>query len=112
MSAYPEAMRRIVSAGPRPIGRIVVDWTQEGVSHGVDIAVDPDHRASGAGLHMLRAWLGAADRLGTPCRLTVRADNPARRIYARLGFATAQAPADHDPLVVMSRPVLPRQRSV
>ena len=102
-NAYPIAMRRIVCDGARPIGRIVVDWTREDMSHAVDIAVDPERRASGAGLHLLRAWIAAADALGLPCRLMVRADNPARRIYARLSFVAAQDTRPDEPVVVMTR---------
>ena len=85
-AARPRAMRRIVMLGAQPIGRIIVDWDQPGASHGVDIAVHPDHRRSGAALAMLRAWIGVADASGRACTLDVIADNPARRIYQRLGF--------------------------
>jgi GNAT superfamily N-acetyltransferase len=104
-SAHPAAMRRIVVAEGLPVGRIIVDWTPTDHSRGIDIAVDPDYRATGAGLHLLRAWLDVADALRKPCRLTVLAVNPARGIYARLGFVAAQDLSYGQPLLVMTRQV-------
>jgi GNAT superfamily N-acetyltransferase len=107
-AAHPAAMRRIILAGDTPIARIVVDWTPADHSHGVDITVDPDWRSVGGGMPMLRAWLDVADAWGRPCRLTVLAANPARRIYERLGFRAEQDFADGAPLLVMTRQVGPR----
>jgi GNAT superfamily N-acetyltransferase len=102
-AAHPAAMRRIVTAAGLPVGRIVIDWTPIDLSEGVDIAVDPDYRASGAGLHLLRAWLDVADALRKTCTLTVLAANPARHIYARLGFVATEQPSDGAPLLDMTR---------
>ncbi len=101
-NVFPDAMRRIVTDKQTPVGRIVVDWTQAGHSIGVDIAVLPE--AGGIGLAMLRAWLATADALARPCRLNVVRTNPARAIYARLGFQEIEAEFDN-PLMEMIRPV-------
>ncbi len=90
-TARPMAMRRILTLAGQPIARIIVDWQLSGASHGVDIAVHPDHRRSGAGLAMLRAWLAVADSEHRTCTLDVVAHNPARRIYERLGFVEASS---------------------
>lgn len=90
----PLAMRRVVRLSGELIARIIVDWQVPGESYGVDIAVHPDHRNSGAGLAMLRAWLAVADAQARTCSLDVIADNPARRIYERLGFS--EEPSDPD----------------
>jgi ribosomal protein S18 acetylase RimI-like enzyme len=97
---YPDAMRRVVSLGAQPIGHIVIDWQLPRSCHGVDIAVLPERRTGGAGLHLLRAWLDTADRNGLACRLEVHGDNPAARLYARLGFAAIDGAA---PFVTMHR---------
>lgn len=98
----PQAMRRVVRLSGALIARIIVDWQVPGASHGVDIAVHPDHRASGAGLAMLRAWLAVADEQKRSCTLDVIADNPARTIYRRLGFV--EHPSDpFAPYRTMSR---------
>lgn len=86
---HPNAMRRVVTVDGAPAARIVVDWAPSHVAHGVDIAVLPELRSSGAGLHMLRAWLDAADEGAWECVLEVNRDNPAMRLYAYLGFQAA-----------------------
>jgi len=101
---HPEAMRRIACRGDAPIGRIVIDWQSTDHSHGVDIAVLPEWRASGAGLQLLRAWLEVADRHGRASRLHVRHDNPAIRLYRRLGFVPLGDAAYDAPIVTMIRP--------
>ncbi len=101
-AAHPYAMRRIVIQGERPIGRIMVDWGADGVSHGVDIAVLPEARGNMAGLHMLRSWLAAADACGYDCMLEVLANNPARKIYAHLGFQPVDSP-DNAAVIRMQR---------
>lgn len=102
-AAYPRAMRRIVLSEGSPIGRLIVDWGPPD-THCIDIAVLPDRRATAAGPHLLRAWLAVADTIGSPATLSVRADNPARRLYARLGFV-AIANAVPDAMIAMTRPV-------
>lgn len=90
---HPAAMRRIIGDGHGPTGRIMVDWSGTGAVHGIDIAVLPDRRVGAAGVHMMRSWLEVADTLGRPARIEVVADNPARRLYERLGFrATSDGP--------------------
>lgn len=102
-AARPLAMRRVITLAGQPIARIILDWQVPCASHGVDIAVHPDHRGCGAGLALLRAWLAAADGERRTCTLDVIADNPARRIYERLGFVEAQSDPGA-PYCVMVRP--------
>lgn len=101
-SAYPNAVRRIVTCGSRPIGRIMLDWSTPDHSHGVDIAVLP--RTGGAvGLALLRAWLDAADAARRNCTLHVLRANPAATIYRRLGFSEVSSDMDA-PTIFMERP--------
>lgn len=99
---HPRAMRRIISLDARPIGRIMIDW-QPAYSHGIDIAVLPDCRAGGAGLHMLRAWLDVADRCRMMCRLEVERTNSAALLYTRLGFTAVDS--DVVPIMTMERAI-------
>jgi GNAT superfamily N-acetyltransferase len=103
-SDHPAAMRRIVCWNWQPVGRIVVAWDAPGSILGVDIAVHPDGRASGAGLAMLRAWVDVADVLGRRCTLNVVATNPAQRIYQRLGFRAVGAVDPEAAYIAMERP--------
>jgi ribosomal protein S18 acetylase RimI-like enzyme len=82
---FPDAMRRIVLDAGTPIGRLIVDWSGE-TSHCVDIAVHPDQGGRGVGTALLRAWIDTAAERGHACTLEVSPDNPARALYARLGF--------------------------
>lgn len=104
-ASRPLAMRRVVRSSGTLIARIIVDWQVPGESYGVDIAVHPEHRQSGAGLAMLRAWLAVADAQARVCTLDVIADNPARAIYRRLGFVEEPC-APNAPYRRMLRPAL------
>jgi ribosomal protein S18 acetylase RimI-like enzyme len=105
-SVYPRAMRRIIVDDQQPVGRIVVDWFAADHVHGIDIAVLPGSRGRGAGLAMLRAWLDVADQIGRRCRLDVYINNPAAKIYRRLGFDAAADADLQSPSILMERPVL------
>lgn len=104
--AHPDAMHRIVLRGGMAVGHILVAWGA-GSTHLVDIAVLPGFQGAGAGSQMLGAWLDVADTYRLTATLEVRADNPARRLYARLGFVET----DVDPwalIIDLHRP--PNQR--
>lgn len=51
------------------------------------IATTPQHRGRGLGTLMLRHLLGAVVPRHSAIVLSVRASNPAQRLYQRLGFA-------------------------
>ena len=52
----------------------------------VSIAVQPNARGQGVGEKLMRALIGEAARRGLGLCLSVRSENPARRLYQRLGF--------------------------
>lgn len=91
--AHPDALRLIVLAGNAAVGRLILDRGAEGWCV-VDIALLPDARGNGFGTALLQGVLDAARRAGAPrVSLTVAHDNPARRLYERLGFV----PTDESP---------------
>src|SRR5215510_879083 len=51
------------------------------------IAVKPNTRGQGVGEKLMRALIGEAAHRGLGLCLSVRAENPARRLYERLGFS-------------------------
>jgi ribosomal protein S18 acetylase RimI-like enzyme len=53
------------------------------------IAVQPDHRGRGLGGRLLRELLDSADGRFGAVSLSVRAENPALRLYERTGFRVA-----------------------
>lgn len=68
-----------------PIGRLyVARWDDE--IRIVDIALLPEHRGGGIGTAILRSLLAEAAAAGKPVRIHVERQNPARRLYERLGF--------------------------
>ena len=52
----------------------------------VSIGVKPIARGQGVGEQLMRALIGEAARHGLGLCLSVRSENPARRLYQRLGF--------------------------
>src|SRR5215470_16292980 len=52
----------------------------------VSIGVTPKARGQGVGEKLMRALIGEAARRGLDLCLSVRSDNPARRLYERVGF--------------------------
>jgi GNAT superfamily N-acetyltransferase len=66
-----------------PLYRVVAPGTPE-----LAIAVEPGHVGTGAGTLLLRGLLDAVRGTHRAVVLSVRANNPARRLYERLGFVT------------------------
>lgn len=83
---FPQSLRLIVWRGTAPIGRLIIDWDQDGCSHCIDIAVLPQDKGAGIGSALLTAWIEVSQSLGRDCQLMVEADNRARNLYRRLGF--------------------------
>ena len=90
---FPSAMRRLLLVDDEPSGHIVIAWSERRADC-VDVAVLPDFQGTGVGRHLLESWLDVVDARGVEARLTVSRDNPAERLYRRLGF---QPVADQDP---------------
>jgi ribosomal protein S18 acetylase RimI-like enzyme len=59
----------------------------------VSIGVTPEARGQGVGEKLMRALIGEAARRGLGLCLSVRSENPARRLYERLGFGDIPGPA-------------------
>lgn len=82
---WPNARNYIVSIGAEPAGRMIV-------AHGgsemrlVDIALLPTHRGQGIAGSLIGDLIAEARRERLPLRLSVMNNNPARRLYERLGF--------------------------
>jgi len=74
----------ILSAG-EAIGRLyIARWPHE--HRVVDIAFLPEHRGQGLGGALMRDLVEEAGAAGKPLTIHVEKNNPARRLYARLGF--------------------------
>lgn len=84
-TAHPDAMHRILTRAGTAIGHLRVGWSAQ-ATHLIDIAILPDHQRSGVGSQALRAWLAVADAQQLTATLEVQPGNPARGLYARMGF--------------------------
>jgi ribosomal protein S18 acetylase RimI-like enzyme len=84
---FPNARFDIIELDGQPIGRIVVNRPGDTL-HIVDQAITPLLRRRGLGTTIMKALMEEAGRAGLKVRLMVASTNdPAMRLYLRLGFA-------------------------
>lgn len=82
---YPNCEMLVVERDGEPAGRLYVDrWKDE--IRLVDVALLPEHRGAGLGGVLLRRLLAEGREAGLPVRIHVEYNNPALRLYRRLGF--------------------------
>jgi ribosomal protein S18 acetylase RimI-like enzyme len=87
---FPGADHAIIELAGAAIGRLILDQTDAAIRV-VDIALLPAHRGVGIGTALLTEVQRSAQASDKLVRLTVAADNPARQLYARLGFVVTGA---------------------
>jgi ribosomal protein S18 acetylase RimI-like enzyme len=82
---YPSALWLVIARGEADIGRLYLDrWPRE--HRLIDIAILPEHRGEGLGTAILRDLIEEASAAGKPLSIHVEKNNPAMRLYLRLGF--------------------------
>ena len=82
---YAAASFDVIEDDDGPIGRLYVSrWDDE--IRIVDIALLPEHRGRGSGTALVRDVLDEAARSGKRVSIHVERNNPALRLYERLGF--------------------------
>ena len=86
---YPDAAYQIILSGQQPIGRLYVDRGLNEV-HVIDIALLPEFRGGGIGGDLLRRLLVEAAEKQEAVQIFVERENPARRLYTRLGFRVVE----------------------
>ncbi len=82
---YPDARHMVVKDGETPIGRMIVAETESAMQL-VDLALLKPFRRKGIGSKLIRRLQKEAALIGKPIGLQVAMDNPALRLYQRLGF--------------------------
>lgn len=82
---YPHAEYQIIQHGETPIGRLIVDRSQDPLLL-MDIALLPEYRSKGIGNILIRGLMQEARERDWSVRLHVESFNPARQLYERLGF--------------------------
>lgn len=82
---YPGAALCVVERAQQAIGRFYL-YASPGEFRLMDIALLPEWRGEGHGERMLRALMAVAAAQARRITLHVEPNNPAQRLYARLGF--------------------------
>ena len=83
---YEAADHRIIMRDHEPVGRILVNRTEDEILL-VDIALLAEHRNAGIGSRLIRDLQREAAQAGVPVNLHVlRSNGMAARLYERLGF--------------------------
>jgi len=85
---YPGATLDVIEVDGEPAGRLYVHRGPRDIRI-MDIALAPPFRRRGIGTALLDALIAEAQASGRTLSIHVEADNPARRLYERLGFARA-----------------------
>jgi GNAT superfamily N-acetyltransferase len=84
-SHYPDASYQIILSDGAPIGRLYVHRADSQISV-IDIALLTEHRRAGTGGRLLGEILSEADGGRKKVAIHVERQNPALRLYTRLGF--------------------------
>jgi ribosomal protein S18 acetylase RimI-like enzyme len=95
---YPGATLDVIEIDDEPAGRLYVHRGTRDIRI-MDIALAPAFRGRGIGSELLRSLIGEADASKRTLSIHVEANNPARRLYERLGFRPA---GEHGVYVLMS----------
>jgi len=82
---FPAASFDVIERDGDPVGRLYVDRSG-GETRILDITLLPAYRGRGLGSALLKALLQESAAEGRPVTLHVEQNNPARRLYERLGF--------------------------
>jgi len=85
-AGFPDASFDLILADGVPVGRLYVDRGEDAIAL-IDISLLAPYRGRGIGTLLLRALQDEAAAGGRPVSLHVACDNPALRLYQRLGFA-------------------------
>ena len=83
---YPAAEWLVIERDGTAIGRLYIEEWPDQIRL-IDIALLPDHRGGGAGSAILADLMDMASAAGKPLTIHVEKNNPAMRLYLRLGFA-------------------------
>jgi len=84
-TAYPTADHHVIEHNAVPAGRLMVQHEPMSVVL-IDIALLPEFRGRGIGGQLVSNLGQKCDEERLPLRLQVLVNNPARRLYERLGF--------------------------
>ncbi|MCA8992083.1 MAG: GNAT family N-acetyltransferase [Planctomycetaceae bacterium] len=85
MKEFTSAAFDVIELDGQAIGRLYLDrWDDQ--FRIIDIAILPTHRGQGIGGQIMQSILDEAASAGKPVTIHVEGNNPAQRLYKRLGF--------------------------
>ena len=82
---YPDCTFLVIEMEQAPIGRLYIDRADDDIRI-TDIALLPEFRGRGIGRMLMEEILEEGRTTGKRVTIHVEHDNPARRLYDRLGF--------------------------
>jgi ribosomal protein S18 acetylase RimI-like enzyme len=82
---FGDAAYDLILADGEPVGRLYVDRRRDDIRI-IDLALLPGARSGGIGSRLLNDLLAEARSTGKSVSIHVEQNNPARRLYDRLGF--------------------------
>ncbi len=82
---FAGAAFQIIEINGEAIGRLYIDRREEEIRV-IDIALLPEHRRKGLGARLMQEVLDEAASTNKRVRIHVEHNNPAMRLYERLGF--------------------------
>jgi ribosomal protein S18 acetylase RimI-like enzyme len=97
---YPGATLDVIEVDGEPAGRLYVYRGSSDIRI-MDIALAPAYRGRGIGGGLLRSLIAEAQASNRTLSIHVELNNPARRLYERLGFTPA---AEHGVYLLLERP--------
>ncbi len=83
--SFPGLDSSVITVDGADAGRVDVDWGGEAL-HVVDIVLSPAFQSRGIGSRVLDRFIQQAEARRLPVDLHVEVENPAQRLYRRLGF--------------------------
>jgi ribosomal protein S18 acetylase RimI-like enzyme len=96
---YAGATLDVIEVGGEPAGRLYVYRSPSDIRI-MDIALAPAYRGRGIGGGLLRSLIAEAQASGRTISIHVEVNNPARRLYERLGFTPV---GEHGVYLLMKR---------
>lgn len=99
---YPDAERLVIEHGGEDVGRLYLD-EESARFNLIDIALLPAARGKGLGGAILADIIEQAEATGKTVMIYVEKNNPARRLYDRLGFVCESDEGVYDLLKWASR---------
>ena len=98
---YPQAQFQMILMDDQVAGRLYVDRVGKLIQI-IDIALFPEFRGQGIGTAILKDLIAESAQSQMPLQIHVEKNNPAKRLYKRLGFVEVGDAGVYD---LMERPV-------